>query len=273
MSDFCTWLQDEKNKTFNSSIHAAYHIIRGFYSHNDINTQKISTPVRDPSKVQFDDDRVPLFEIKEVQENGDTVKKKIIRREFLKSYYDCMSSRDKIIAMCIKDSGLDSGDILSLPLSILRYQDTTEDRIFVRMSRAKTREIVCTFFTKETTRLVKNYEKMYRIKAEDSEPIFVQSMKEFKTEFTKKHGRQFIADLDKITLKPIDPHVLSMNFRHAAKKLEKLLSIRILYANAQSPLRPKRFRKLFNDVCDDCGSPVDNFLFDCISILFYHYLR
>ena len=44
LSDFCTWLQQEKEKKFNSSVNAAYSVIRGFYSHDDVNTQKIRSP-------------------------------------------------------------------------------------------------------------------------------------------------------------------------------------------------------------------------------------
>ncbi|HUT06700.1 MAG TPA: hypothetical protein VMW74_08465 [Nitrosopumilaceae archaeon] len=64
LSDFCTWAEDEKGKKFNASVHGSYHIIRGFYSHNDINTQKIRTPKTEPSEVQFTDDNVHKLESK-----------------------------------------------------------------------------------------------------------------------------------------------------------------------------------------------------------------
>lgn len=150
------------------------------FTHTMISTLKIRTPKVDPSEVQFSDDRVPLFDIVEVEKDGRSVKDKQIRREFLKSFFECLSPRDKLIAMCIKDSGLDSGDILDLPLSLLRYQDPNVERIFIRMTRAKTSEIVSTFFSKETTKMIKNYERMNRTGAMDSESIFVQSKKEFK---------------------------------------------------------------------------------------------
>ena len=68
LSDFCTWLIEERGKKFNAAVHGSYHMIRGFYSHNDINTQKIRTPKVDPSEVQFTDDQVPLFDIVEVEQ-------------------------------------------------------------------------------------------------------------------------------------------------------------------------------------------------------------
>ena len=259
LSDFCTWLQDERKKKFNASVHGSYHIIRGFYSHNDINTQKIRTPKVDPSEVQFSDDRVPLFDIVNVDRDGKKVKDKQIRREFLKSFFECLSPRDKLIALCIKDSGLDSGDILDLPLSILRYQDPNNERIFIRMTRAKTSEIVSTFFSKETSKMIKNYERMNRTGALDTETIFVQSKKEFKIDFNKKHGRVFDPEVDNMILEKIDSHSLSRNFRNAVIQLEKMLGSeqKILQYGKQSPLRPKRFRKLFNDACDIVGVPTD----------------
>ena len=243
LSDFCTWLQDERKKKFNASVHGAYHIIRGFYSHNDINTQKIRTPKVDPSEVQFSDDRVPLFDIVNVKKDGRKVKDKQIRRDFLKSFFECLSPRDKLIALCIKDSGLDSGDILDLPLSVLRYHDPNNERVFIRMTRAKTSEIVCTFFSKETTKMIKNYERLNRTGALDTETIFVQSKKEFKIEFNKKHGRIYNPDVDDMMLEKIDSHSLSRNFRNAVIKFEKMLGNeqKILQYGKQSPLRPKRF--------------------------------
>ena len=196
LSDFCNWLQDEKHKKLNASVHGSYHIIRGFYSHNDINTQKIRTPKTDPSEVQFSDDRIPLFDVVEVIENGISKKKKELKKDFLQKFFSCLTKRDKIIAMCIKDSGMDSGDILELPLSIIRYQDPSQKRIFIRISRNKTGEIVSTFWSEETTKLIKEYEMMYRKNADDKEPIFVQSTKEFKIEFHKKHHRQFDSSMD-----------------------------------------------------------------------------
>ncbi len=262
LSDFFNWMQDEKGKTFYTSLHASYRIIRGFYSHNDINTQKIKAPKPDPSQVEFSDDAVPLFHIIEIEENGETVKKKELRKEFLKDFFECLSPRDKLIALCLKDCGLDSGDLLNLPLYLVRLQDQNSQRIFIKYTRQKTKEIVCTFFTKETTKLLKNYVSLNRKDAVDSEPIFVESKSEFRRRFSKENKRKFDPERDIINVQAIDPHSLARNFRNAASRFEKILASKnepcqFLRFSKQSPLRPKRFRKLFNDVCDACGVPTD----------------
>jgi hypothetical protein len=167
LSDFFNWMQDEKQKSFYTALHSSYRIIRGFYSHNDINTQKIRTPKPDPSEVQFSDDVVPLFDVVEVSENNSLVKKKQLKREFLNDFFGCLSQRDRLIAMCLKDSGLDSGDLLGLSLYVIRFQEHNSDRIFIKFTRQKTKEIISTFFTKETSKLVKNYVKLNRKDASD----------------------------------------------------------------------------------------------------------
>ena len=152
LSDFFNWMQEEKQKSFYTALHSSFQIICGFYFHNDINTQKIRSPKPDPSEVQFSDDAVPLFDIVEINEDGKTVKKKQLKRDFLKLFFEHLSFRDKIIAMCLKDSGLDSGDLLNLPLYLIRFQDNSSDRIFIKFTRQKTKEIISTFFSKETSR-------------------------------------------------------------------------------------------------------------------------
>ncbi len=258
LSDFCTWLQHEKGKKFNASVNASYSIIRGFYSHNDINTQKIRSPKIKPADVQSTDDLVPLFDI--VETNGK--KNKVLRRTFVHDYLECMTYRDKVINICLISSGMDDGDLLKLSLATIRYQDPNSDRIFIRNFRNKTGEIINTFFTKEATTMVRSYEQKYRKDASDSEPLFVKKKSILKQKFTKTNGREFDKDIDNLEFESIDPHVLAMNNRNAVKKLEKLLSsqensVKFLQRAKQSPLRPKRWRKLFNDACDSVGVPTD----------------
>ena len=258
LSDFCTWLQQEKEKKFNASVNAAYSVIRGFYSHNDVNTQKIRAPKLKPTEVQNTDDLVPLFDIVEV----DGQKKKVLRRAFIRDYLECMAYRDKVINMCLISCGMDDGDLLKLPLATIRYQDPNSERIFIRNFRNKTGESINTFFTKETTKLVKSYEQKYRKDAPDSEPIFSKNKSLLKQSFAKNYGRQFDRVTDDLDFEAIDPHILAMNNRNAVKKLEKLMSsqensVKFLQSKKQSPLRPKRWRKLFNDACDAAGVPTD----------------
>ena len=261
LSDFCTWLQDVKGKKFNHAVHATHHVIRGFYSHNDVNTQKIKIPVRDPSYVQTTDDNLPLYDIVEVEVNGNKEKIKKIRRDLIKKFFDQFSFRDRVMMMCIKDTGADSGDVMKWTLQSMRYQEN-QDRIFIRLKRRKTGQYVCYFLSKETSKLIRRYEKQLRESADDTDLIFVQSMKEFKTVFCRDHGRQFIRDSDELNLTGLDTKNLSDACRTATTKLEKILSnednpTNILRKNQQSPLRPKRFRKVFSDACDDAGIPVD----------------
>lgn len=109
LSDFCTWLEDEKNKSFNHAVHITHHVIRGFYSHNNINTQKISIPTLDPSSVQTTDDNFSVFDIVEVEDvDGKKDKVMKIKRELLCKFLDLLSFRNKVFITCIKDTGADS---------------------------------------------------------------------------------------------------------------------------------------------------------------------
>jgi len=261
LSDFATWLQDIKHKSFNHAIHGSYHIIRGFYSHNEVNTQKITTPVMDPSKVQTTDDNLPLFNYREI---GDGDEKQLVmelRRDFIGKFFDFFDLKYKTIMMCIKDTGADSGDIMDWTLEMIRYQEQYE-RIFIRILRKKTRQYACHFLSKETTKLIRRYEKMHRANAQDSDHVFVHSAREFKSEFYKKYGRSFVPGTDKLDLQKLTTNNLSDAARAATRQMEKMLSeegtpMKILRSGQQSPLRPKRFRKVFSDACDYAGIPVD----------------
>ena len=263
LSDFSNWLEDEKGKKRNHAIHASYEIIRGFYSHNDINTQKIRTPTKDPSEVQTTDDVLPLFDIVEVErENGQKEKVKKIRRAFLTKFLDLLPFTAKVIIMCVKDTGADDGDILKWTLGNIRNQEPGQERIFIRLLRKKTRRYVCYFLSKETSALVRTYEKQYRQFASDDEPLFVQTMNQFRTQFSLDHGRSFDKEKDQLNLGPTTTHALSESCRNAAAKLEKILSdegtpVKILTPKKQSPLRPKRWRKVFSDSCDYVGITTD----------------
>jgi len=256
LSDFCTWLQDEKGKKYNAAVQGAYAMIRGFYSHNNVSTQKIRIPRLQPSQVQFSDDNLPLFD---VITNCNNIQKKIIRRDFLKEFFTYLNSRDQIIALCIMSSGLDSGDLLNIKLATIRYQDPNQDRIFIRDLRNKTGESVTTFFSTEASKLVRNYVNTFRKDAEDSEPVFVLAFKELKKIFRKKNGRKWTIYDDELKPVAVEPESISNNFRDAViryNKEHKGKKIQLI-PNKQSPLRPKRFRKVFNDACDDAGITTD----------------
>ncbi len=63
-----------------------------------------------------------------------------------------------------------------------------------------------TFFTKETTKLLKNYLNLNRKDAINSEPIFVESKSEFKRRFSKENKRKFDPEKDILNIQAIDPH-------------------------------------------------------------------
>lgn len=260
LSDFLSWLQEVKGKKYNSSVNGSYSVIRGFYSHNDINTQKIRMPSLEPTQVQFSDDNVPMFDIiEQLDRHGESIKKKQLRREFLKTYLEYLNPRDKIIATCLISSGLDSSDILTLPLALVRYQDADQKRIFIRDLRNKTGESVTTFFSVECTKILRNYVNTVRKHGLDSEPIFVKSTKELRAEFFKKHGHQYDPTLDEFEVFSLDSRQLATNFRDSIKRYnqDKPNNKILIEDNKQSPLRPKRFRKIFNDACDAAGIPID----------------
>jgi len=259
LSDFCSWLQDIKQKKYNASVNASYSVIRGFYSHNNINTQKIRMPKLEPTQVQFSDDNLLLFDVVTSEENGVYQENKRIRRDFLKQYFSYLNPRDQIIALCILSSGLDSGDVLNISLATIRYQDQNQERIFIRDLRNKTGESVSTFFSKEASKLVRNYVKTHRKNGKDSEPIFVVATKELKAFFHKNHERTFNSLNDELEAIPLEGHSLSTNFRDAVNRYnqENRDNKIPIEHGKQSPLRPKRFRKAFNDACDNAGIPVD----------------
>jgi hypothetical protein len=145
---------------------------------------------------------------------------------------------------------------------MVRYQEPNQERIFIRLLRKKTKRYVCYFLTKETTALVRQYEQQYRKYAHDDEPLFVQTESQFKAKFCEIHGRPFDKDKDELKLESIYPHTLADSSRAAAKKLEKMLrdegkGIKIIRKGTQSPLRPKRWRKVFSDACDYAGITTD----------------
>lgn len=184
-----------------------------------------------------------------------------IKRQLISRFFDMLSFRNKVFMMCIKDTGADSGDVGKWTLGLIRYQEDY-DKIFIRLKRSKTGQIACYLLSKETTKLIRRYEKQYREFADDSEIVFVQSVKEFKRAFFTKHRRQFDKENDEMVLTAFDIDNLSDQCRKASAELEKILiaegnPTRILRKNQQSPLRPKRFRKVFSDACDYAGIPVD----------------
>ncbi|MCH7648849.1 MAG: hypothetical protein IIA83_09610, partial [Thaumarchaeota archaeon] len=91
--------------------------------------------------------------------------------------------------------------------------------------------------------LTRNYARINRKDADDAEPVFIKTWKE-----ARKEGEN-----------RLKPHIVAENFRNAVKAYNtETKDTKIpLHDKKQSPLRPKRFRKVFSDACNDAGIPTD----------------
>ena len=107
-------------------------------------------------------------------------------------------------------------------------------------------EAVKGFFSKEATKRLREYVRKERADGADDDIIFTTSMSERKKQFKLKYKREY-TNLDFDLLPPATPLttiILAINFRKAAKRM----GINLQKAK-QSPLRPKRLRKVFRDAC------------------------
>jgi len=97
---------------------------------------------------------------------------------------------------------------------------------------------------------LREYVRKERKDAIDSEPLLITTLPERKKAFRKKYGRSYQnQDLDLLPKgNRLNPESLAINFRHGAERLG--LS---LVKGQQSPLRPKRLRKIFESACTHAG--------------------
>jgi len=224
----------------NSAIIRSYGIIRGFYKHNKITTQGWHTPKMIPKAIEQTDSDLPLFAIES------KTKKLDLNRPLLRRFLKELSARDEVIALCLISTGLDDGDLLNLTLGFVREQNPYHDRIFLSNFRAKTMEAVKVFFSKEATKRLREYVRKERVDGKDDDLIFVTSNTERKKQFQRKYCRDY-TNMDYDLLPPatfLRPETLATNFRHAAERIGTTLQ-----KDKQSPLRPKRLRKVFKDAC------------------------
>jgi hypothetical protein len=239
LSTYFSWLK-KQGVDHNSAIIRAYGIIRGFYKHNKITTQGWHTPRQIPKGVEQTDADLPLFLIDSKTKKLDL--NRVVFRRFLKE----LSSRDEVIALCLISTGLDDGDLLKLTLGFVREQDPSHERIFISNFRLKTMESVKVFFSKEATKRLREYVKKERADGMDVDVIFTTSLSERKKQFKLKYKKEY-HNLDYDLLNPATPlsnMTLANNFRKAAERM----GVR-LQKTKQSPLRPKRLRKVFRDAC------------------------
>ena len=194
-------------------------VVRGFYTHNKINTMFWSMPKLPIKDVEKTDEELPLF-------NRTDTKTLVLNRDLLISFFKKLSERDEAIALCMLSSSLDIGDILDMKIGDIKYQ--VEDRLYFHGQRPKTAEEYKTFCSKEATKRIRRYYENYRSFAKDDEFLFVST-----------HGT------------PLSGTVVDRNFRLGAKNL----GLRLVKTK-QSPLRPKRFRKVFQSGCQLSGIPI-----------------
>lgn len=239
LSAFFTLLK-KQGIDHNSAIVRSYGIIRGFYKHNKITTQGWHTPKMIPKAIEQTDSDLPLFSMDQ------KTKKLDLNRPLFRRFLKELSARDEVIALCLISTGLDDGDLLKLTLGFVREQDPSHDRIFLSNFRSKTMEAVKVFFSKEATKRLREYVRKERADGKDSDSIFVTSLTERKKQFQRKYHRDY-SNMDYELLPPaafLRAETLATNFRHAAERIGTTLQ-----KDKQSPLRPKRLRKVFKDAC------------------------
>jgi len=237
--------QDE-NSLHNNVVTGIYGNVRGFYSHNLPFKISVKTPKYRPRTVVTTDAIIPLTEI-----TTNTEGKRIVdlERRIFKKFLERLPLRDQVIVTGLISSGMDSGDIVKVTIAMVKEQ-INHDRIFFSNFRSKTGETLNTFWSKEATALARQYIEEERKNANDDEPLFVCGKKQQLKVFREEYNRSYTTNDWKLLSKaaPLTPQMLARNLRGAAKKLGIPLK-----KGVQSPLRPKKYRKLFSDACDKAG--------------------
>lgn len=233
--------QDEDSR-FNNAVTGIYGNVRGFYSHNLPIVLKIKTPKYRPRTVMITDGITPLTEI---TTNLDGVKIVDIDRKIFKKFMQILSLKYKVVVTGILSSGMDTGDIVKVTVGMIRDQKDHE-RIFFSNFRSKTGEFLNTFWSKEATAYAREYVETERSDALDSEPLLVNSFKQQKRDFFELYHRKYTPNDDSLL-----PLKKVLSGKRIARKLRiSAKDIVSLKPGVQSPLRPKKYRKLFSDACD-----------------------
>jgi len=247
--DFKNWCIDKQGLDENVAINGTHGCVRGFFRHNNINTQNWITPAKTERKVGKIDDTNPLF-----LRSGKN--RLVLNRELLSEFQSKLNYRDQLIMDCLISSGLDDGDLLKLDVGFVRNQN--QPRLFLNHHRSKTLVSIRTFFSLTASKKLRKYVNTERSKAIDTDPLFITDNAERKKDFRRKFGEAYDPKnnpehYDKLPDgKRLIPIVLATNFRHAAEHM----GIHIPKGQ-QSPLRPKRLRKVFESACTHAGIPQD----------------
>jgi len=247
--EFKDWCIDKQGLDENVAINGTHGCVRGFFRHNNIITQNWVTPQHTERKVGKIDDSNPLF-LKH-EKNGK--RRLVLNRELLREFQSKLNYRDQMIMDCLISTGLDDGDLLSLDVGFVRNQE--EPRLFLNHHRRKTLVSIRVFFSLTASKKLRHYVSTERTKAIDSDPLFITTDTERKKAFRRKYNQQYdpINNPSHFDMLPdgkrLNPIGLATNFRHAT---EHMVDVHIPRGQ-QSPLRPKRLRKVFESACTHAG--------------------
>lgn len=250
--EFYNHLKDDLGLDASSSHIAAYGVIRGFYSHNRIDTRGWITPIAPPKKVEVTDANYPLYKIIQIDgSDGKKSKKLVLNRELVKEFESYLNYRDKLIRGILHSASMDIGDLLRLTVGWVRSQDGHE-RLFYYTYRDKSNEIQKTFVSAIYTKMLRDYVTKDRFDALDSDPLFVNLLKDRKRKFHLQNHRKWTLGDPLPKAEKISEEVVSQNFREAQRNMGIPLEKKV-----QSPYRPKRWRKVFKSAATKAGIDVE----------------
>jgi len=234
------------HKISNNSVRTSiYGYLRGFYTKNKVNTTGWITPSLESPQVDNSDSQVPLFIKNKI------TKKLDLNREILSKFFRFHNPRNETIGLCLMSSGLDISNILALKIGDITSQ-SEQERIFITQNRSKTGEIAKSFLSREATGFIRKYILQYRKNAGFDELVFVNQLVDQKRKFHMKNHRRAI-NSDTLLAEPCKVVDISREFRRVQENKMGLMIQNV----KQSPLRPKRLRKVFKTACTRAGVDLD----------------
>ena len=241
--DFKNWCIDQ-GLDENVAINGTHGPVRGFFRHNNVNTINWKTPLKTERKVGRTDDNYPLF----VRSEKNGKKKLVLNRPLLQEFQSKLNYRDQMILDCLISTGLDDGDLLKQNVDFVTSQN--QPRLYLNNHRQKTLEGIHVFFSLVASKKLRGYVRKERADSQPDDPLFITTLSERKKAFRKQYGRGYKnEDLDLLPKgNRLTPEGLAINFRRAAEQFGIPL-----VKGQQSPLRPKRLRKVFETACTYAG--------------------
>jgi len=234
----------EQMISHNSARTICYGSIRGFYSHNKVNTKDWTISELHPSNVKDIDDNFPVWIHNEDDDRFE------LNRILFQDFFNRLNPTYRAIAYALIGSGQDVSDILKRNVGFVRNQDYRHERLSFNGNRSKTSEIIDGFYSIEATDTARSIVKSDRENTEYSDPLYVTSISQRKREFRKVHGRKFVND--GIDVLPPAKRLEIGSVEIAFRKAQRAMGIKLVKGQ-QSPLRPKRLRKIFRTAIDFAG--------------------